>query len=300
MTTKVLKSRKNRDGTGRIFVVATSPKYQQLCVNSLRRLTSPRGVKLVSLPKTGNLDGTEPQTTLLVTRLADISKSALKRAHVGAATRQLVFLEGLPVEAVAARLLPLNIRNPERVHLAAQRDASSIEALIYRILSGMTESSGSHPIVDAWIENQRLVILSPTFSRLEVALEKLTRFIGSNESQAAAFEIDEDGRFLYWPHCDVHLGWTQFEQIIDPAKIVTANEKTLKYNRKYGEAIRATRESAGLKQSDIRGITDRQLRRVEHGQQTASKATLEALAAAHSLSLADYVEQLAKRAAKID
>jgi hypothetical protein len=50
-----------------------------------------------------------------------------------------------------------------------------------------------------------------------------------------------------------------------------------------------------LKQSEIAGITDRQLRRVEHGQQSASKPTLEALAKAHSMSLADYVEELAKR-----
>ncbi|MBX3443254.1 MAG: hypothetical protein KF774_12680 [Planctomyces sp.] len=52
-----------------------------------------------------------------------------------------------------------------------------------------------------------------------------------------------------------------------------------------------------MKQADIPGITDRQLRRVEHGEQAASKSTLDALARAHSLSLADYVARLAKQVA---
>ena len=123
---------------------------------------------------------------------------------------------------------------------------------------------------------------------------KLVRFIGTDKTTAAAFEIDEDGRFLHWPHADVHLGWTQFQQIIDPASALATAGKTDQYNKRYGAAIRAIRESHGLKQADVQGITDRQLRRVEQGQQTASRATLEALAKAHSLSLEEYVNRLAK------
>ena len=297
MTTKALGSRQKKASANRIFVVATSSDYQKLCVSSLKRLPSQGRVELVSLPKVdkGAVLKAQQHAALLVSRLADITKETLERACVTASTRQLVFLEGLPVEAVASRLLPLNIRNPERIHIAAQSDRSSMEELIFRMFSGMTESDGSHPIVDAWVENEKLVLLSPTFSRLEIPLEKLVRFVGSNKAEVGAFEIDEDGSFLHWPHADVHLGWLQFQQIIDPAVVVTTKKKTAEYNLRYGEAIRAMRESRGLKHSEIAGVTDRQIRRVEHGQQSASKPTLEALAKAHSMSLADYVEELAKR-----
>lgn len=300
MTTKGLTAKRVQAMANRIFVVATSAEYQKFCVSSLKRLPSKERVELVSLPKIDKGAGkVQRPANLLVSRLEDISKETLERARVGATTRQLVFLEGLPVEAVATRLLPLNIRNPERIHIAAQRDPASIEDLIFRIFGGLTDSDGSHPIVDAWIENQKLVLLSPTFSRLSIPLEKLARYIGTEKAHVAAFEIDEDGRFLHWPHADVHMGWMQFEQIIDPTAVVKVREKAEKYNKRYGEAIRSMRESQGLKQADIQGITERQLRRVEHGQQTASKTTLEALANAHSLSLADYVDQLAKRVAAL-
>lgn len=70
--------------------------------------------------------------------------------------------------------------------------------------------------------------------------------------------------------------------------------KTERYDKRNGTAIRAIREAHGLKQPDVPGITDRQLRRVELGQQSATKGTLEALAKAHSLSLEEYVERVAK------
>lgn len=295
MTIKVSVAKQRKASADRIFVVATNPDYAKLCVSSLKRLPTNSNVELLSFAKLEQekFPKRRPQSTVVVSRLSDISKKLLEIASAGAATKQLVFLEELPVEAMAARLMPLNIRNPERIHIAAQRNRLSIEELIYRLVSGLAEKDGNHPIVDAWIENEQLVLLSPTFARLEVPLVKLARFIGADQSKAAAFEIDEDGRFLHWPHADAHLGWTQFQQIIDPASVLAIAGKTEQYNKRYGAAIRALRESHGLKQSDIHGITERQLRRIEHGEQTASKVTLEALAKAHSLSLTDYVDQLA-------
>src|SRR5205823_295253 len=107
----------------------------------------------------------------------------------------------------------------------------------HRVVSGMTHSDGSNAIVDAWIENEQLVLLSPSFARMIVPLEQIARFIGTDKSQVGTFEIDEDGRFLYWPHADVHLGWTQFRQIIDPASAVADIKKTEKFNQRYGTAI---------------------------------------------------------------
>lgn len=295
MTTKVLPTKHNKVIGNRIFVVATNSKYAKLCVSSLKRLPSNANVELLSYPQLERVKGSSPrlQSTLVVSRLSDITKKVLEIASAGAETKQLVFLEGLPVQAMAARLMPLNIRNPERIHIAAERDQSAIEALIYRLVRGLTEKDGSHHIVDAWIENEQLVLLSPAFARLDVPLTKLARFIGTDQTKSATFDIDEDGRFLYWPHADVHLGWTQIQQIIDPAYLIAAARKTGEYNKRYGAAIRAIRDSYGLKQTAVQGITERQLRRVEQGQQAASRGTLEALAKAHSLSLEDYLVQLA-------
>ena len=61
-----------------------------------------------------------------------------------------------------------------------------------------------------------LVVLFPAFDRLRVPLSKLTKHLGTNKDEIGAFEIDEDGSFLYWPHADVHLGPDQLHAMVDP------------------------------------------------------------------------------------
>ena len=53
-------------------------------------------------------------------------------------------------------------------------------------------------------------------------------------------------------------------------------------------------EEAGLAQSKIPDLTERQLRRIEQGEGRATSKALAALAAAHGLALDDYLDRLAK------
>lgn len=77
--------------------------------------------------------------------------------------------------------------------------------------------------------------------------------------------------------------------------VLADRQKTQGFNEKYGVAIRSLREERGLKQSTVDGVTERHLRRVEHGQQPVSKGILEALATAHGMPLEEYPNALADR-----
>jgi hypothetical protein len=79
------------------------------------------------------------------------------------------------------------------------------------------------------------------------------------------FEIDADGSFIYWPDLDVHLGWNQFLQAVDPEELRKAQRRSEGFNKRYEAAIRKLREEAGLAQSKVEGLTERQLRRIEQG-----------------------------------
>jgi hypothetical protein len=289
---------KSRQGGGNVRVVATNAVYGKLCRESLRRLPA-RFRDLIDLQTFGSLkDVRLPRRpaaeTVYVSRLDDLPGEGAKQAlRATGEARHLLFLAGLPVEAMPARLLQLDIRNPHRLHLAAERSPDLVGELINRLFSGMMHADGPRPIVDAWVENENLVLLSPTFDRLVVPLDKLSKLIGSDAEQVQAFDIDEDGRFLHWPHADVHLGWEQCLQLVDPAAALAAKQKSDDFNRRYGAAIRALREASGLKQSEIRGVTERHLRRVEHGQLPAKRSTLTALAEAHRLPLDEYLKKLA-------
>ena len=296
MATKQIAAKRTRASAGRMLVVATNADYANLCAKAIKRLGSPKNVQLKLLPSTSRMPfpAVGRQSTVFVSRLSDIPGESAYRFPAGGTYKQVLFLEGLPVEAVPARLLRLNIRDPQRLHIAARREPTAISDLVYRLVNGALQVNGMDRIVDAWIEDKRLVLLAPSFMRLEVPLAKLQRFIGSDQSQAAQFEIDEDGRYLHWPHADTHLGWMQLQQLVDPASAIAHLEKSLRFNVRYGAAIRNLRESRELKQTEIDGITDRHLRRVEHGKQSVTKSLLTALARAHGLTLENYLERLAK------
>lgn len=205
--------------------------------------------------------------------------------------RYLLFADAMPVESTGARLPRLNVRDPRRIHVVSSR--GDFAGVVYRLLLGMTVDATPPSIVDAWLEDGQLVLLSPSFERLAIPLKKITRAIGQRFRKAREFEIDEDGRFIYWPHADVHLGWQQLEQIVDPPGAVVHKRASSDFARRYGNAIRRLRQRSGLRQKDVVGISPRHLRRVESGKQPISRAVLEALARAHRLEIDEYLAKIA-------
>lgn len=115
--------------------------------------------------------------------------------------------------------------------------------------------------------------------------------------QSQSKGIDEDGRFLHWPHSDTHLGWKQLQQLIDPTAAIEDVKRTEQFKARYGEAIRTLRKSMSIKQSDVAGLTPRQLRHIEHGEQVVTKKALEALSAAHQIPTDEYLKRLGAHAA---
>ena len=77
--------------------------------------------------------------------------------------------------------------------------------------------------------------------------------------------LDPDGSFIHWPDINVHLDWNQFLQAVEPAELHKAQQRSTGFNRRYGAAIRKLRAQAGIPQAKVEGITERQLRRIEQG-----------------------------------
>ena len=275
------------------MVVATNPDYELLCSQTVMRLPN-RLRASVSSQSVKSKVSSGSGWTLVVSRLTDLSRNIVPHSERTAKTKQVVFINELPIEAVVDRLISLQIRSSHRIHITSKRDKTSEADLLYRLFFGMAEHDGSKSIVDAWVEGEDLVLLSPSFDRMIVPSTKLSRFLGNDLSKLSSFEIDEDGRFLHWPHSDSHLGWKQLHQLIDPTVALEDAKKSDQFKVKYGNAIRAVRESLGLKQSDIAGLTPRQLRRIEHGEQIVSKKSLEALSLAHGIPIDSYLRKLAK------
>jgi hypothetical protein len=105
--------------------------------------------------------------------------------------------------------------------------------------------------------------------------------------------MDEDGSYLHWPGPDIHIDLDAIRVAKDPSALTEAIVEKARHDNRYGAAIAVVRLAAGLKQSDIEGLSERQVRRIEKGEGTTSEA-LRLLAAAHCMKLDDYFKAVAE------
>jgi len=220
------------------------------------------------------------------------------------ATRLLVFREeGVSTDRLLSRILDLQIRTPQRCYVFEAKGgtgktrmaAALIYSLLERLVSGLEADDKQQRILDARIGNGILHVVSPSFNRMDVPVSEIPVLRNAGVSKLNDFEIDEDGAFLYWPDLDVHLGWTQLQEIINPQAALKARQKNEDFKKRYGKAVQKVREAAGLKATDISGLSDKQLRRIENGESRLTSNATEALAKAHNLDPNEYLKKLAEK-----
>jgi hypothetical protein len=86
-------------------------------------------------------------------------------------------------------------------------------------------------------------------------ISKISQFKTAKPAEVQNFEIDEDGSFVYWPDLDVHLGWRQLVQLINPQAALKASQKSEEFNKRYGKAVQKLMETGDLKRTDIPGLS---------------------------------------------
>ncbi len=223
------------------------------------------------------------------------------REHASNATRLLVFLsEGASTDTVVAKIVDLQIRTSERFCVIEAKfgcGKSHISNLalsfLRRLASALEAGAPEERILEARIEDGTLRAISPQFDRLDISLGKIAKATNTDPSKLHNFEIDDDGSFIYWPSADVHLGWHQLQQLVNPEAALKTSQKSEEFNKRYGKAIQKIREQAGLALSDIKGISDKQLRRIESGESRATSNAIDVLSKAHGLSASEYMAKVA-------
>lgn len=214
-------------------------------------------------------------------------------------SRLLIFNEGVSSDNLISKILHLQIRAPERCYVVEGKfGAGKSQAVFYtclrRFFAIVESDEEQERIFDATIEKDTLRVVSPRFVRLEVPISKIPQFKNAKPAEVQNFEIDEDGSFIYWPDLDLHLGWRQLQQSINPQAALKASQKNEEFNRRYGKAVQKLREAAELKRSEIPGLSEKQLGRIEKGDCRLTTNAIEALAKAHKMDSNEYLKKLAQ------
>ncbi|HEX4121153.1 MAG TPA: DUF2442 domain-containing protein [Verrucomicrobiae bacterium] len=216
-------------------------------------------------------------------------------------TRLLIFNPGFSTDRLVSRIVDLQIRTPQRFCVIdtefgsrKARYVAFVQSLLKRLTSAFEADDRKERILDAKIEDGILHVVSLDFDRLDVPIADIPNLGNAVSSKIQEFKIDDDGSFIYWPALDLHLGWVQLQQLINPAAALKAFQRSEEFNKRYGKAVQKVREMAGLRPSDISGISEKQLRRIENGECRLTTNAIEALSQAHKLGPNEYMKKLAE------
>ena len=272
--------------------------YKQT-TKSLGRLADRRRVHVedVTRPRGPGTQG-HPNLTVFVCYVADMDDAALASLKQVASSIQMYLLvsEQGCVEAIAERVARLNIRSPERLHIASSGEGETTDSMWRRFLSVLSAGQHDHRILDAWWENQDFVVMSQRFERLRLSLDQLRmlRFLTEKtRGELEHFEIAEDGSYVRWPEFDVDLDWNGFARLSGQEN-ASRQAESRAFRSDYGAAIRRLRELHGLRQRDMKEIDERHVRRIEKGESSATASALKKLARSHEMSVRDYLDELAR------
>jgi hypothetical protein len=199
-------------------------------------------------------------------------------------------------EQVANWMRGTRIQAENRLHVVRvdKFEPPRVSEVLNRYCYALGDDSKRGGIIDAFLVADTLFVRGHKHRMLHVPLHAIGSLHGKPRHLVQNLRIDPDGSFVHWPDLDVHLGWNQFLQVVDPAAYQKAQQRSSRFNVRYGAAIRKLRGEAGIPQAKVPGLTERQIRRIEQGESRATKGALAALAKAHGLTANDYMDRVAK------
>ncbi len=236
-----------------------------------------------------------------VSRIADLAKNLF----VFASTTQLSQVEDLVRRANDYHhLRTLFIRQdincnwlPQMLYQSNVRALKSM--IVYsdfkipqRILKAWQIGAQNQLIADAIYFDDKLSVVNCALDKFEVSFNKITAMNKIPIAERDSFEIAADGSYMHWPKSDVHIDLDSIRCAIDEAWKERSEAIRLMHDKRYGEAIARLRKKHKLRQSDIAGLSERQVRRIEAGDRT-SFDTLKLLSDAHGMKLNEYLNEIA-------
>jgi hypothetical protein len=150
-------------------------------------------------------------------------------------------------------------------------------------------------IASASIEDDELTVWSCEPNRYTGSISEIPALASLSSEDLVDFTVSPSGSRIHWNRADVDLNLDTFRELADP-DVRQRHERAMRERAaRLCDAIRSFRQEVGLKQSEIPGLTERQVRRLEEGEVIPHMDSLRNLAQAHGLSVDVYLGELASR-----
>ena len=183
----------------------------------------------------------------------------------------------------------------EWAHLRTMRNTffHSDFQMPWRMLRAWQAGAQEELIANAGVVGNELFVVSCEPETYRVPFASISALKAMPQGERSDFRLAEDGSYLHWPGPDIHLDLDALLSAIQPERRARAEKVKRAHGKLYGEAIARLRFETGLRQGDIAGLSEREVRRIEStGQVTID--SLRKLAAAHQMKLSEYLDRLAE------
>lgn len=259
--------------------------------NALRAANLPRHIR-TGIPALNTRSLQERVVVLCASEVLPGGRGKLPDWKPGADIRYLVLID-VPEPALVRLPRILGIQRPDyRLYLT--RDTGTVR----RLLIGLSRRQPVLGIVDAYLLSSDLYVLTADFELRCFPLRKIPPLARLRVKDSAHFTVDADGSYLYWPAGDLHIGVSQLLQEVDPAFMTDVAIERNEYD-KVGAVLRAMRDERSLRQSDIAGMSVRQVSRVEQGVSRLRYGAAQRFAAAFGMETRVFLDELGRRAAAL-
>jgi hypothetical protein len=271
------------------LVEVTAPRPVRTALEAAGHL---KGVRFVTIPSSGR-----GVRRLAVARIADLEEQPnhlLAFAGLGwAASMPFVLLafERWPTSAGALQLLALLTSKLGRsVDPYVATDVRAAR----RIVAAHGLGAERKLIASASVANGILSVWSCEPRLYQCPVSDLPALAMLSAQGQTRVEVTASGSRLHWSEGDVDLDLDAVRQHADPDVRKEAEGKYRADALAYGHAIRKLRVEHQLRQGQIPGLSDREVRRLEQGEVLPHADTLRKLAEGHGYSVDEYMKNLAR------
>jgi transcriptional regulator with XRE-family HTH domain len=173
--------------------------------------------------------------------------------------------------------------------------ASDVQ-ILHRMSVARRAKAEKKLVSQAYVEDDKLVMWNCEPTRFEMPISEIPPLLGMSAKSLTALEVVSSG--VHWPDGDVDISLDTLLEYNNPTVRHRREVRARREVALYAKAVRRFREERGLKQAGIAGLSERQVRRIEDGDSFPHMDTLVKLAAAHSLSVNEYLGALARRSGR--
>ena len=168
--------------------------------------------------------------------------------------------------------------------------------VVKRVLTAWNYGAQNKLIADAAVFGDNLVVRDCALNRYVIPFTAIADLATIRLEDRTHFAISEEGSGISWSKYDIDINLDSIKSALNPEPYIA---EAREHDRLIGAAIARLRQKHGLRQTDIAGLDERHLRKIESGCHRATTRSLQALADAHGLTLNAYLNKLSRYTTKL-